>query len=160
MQHLLQVSLEALLIFLLSSSPAILKSTYGSYHGCSAFICLIMAADSIPWLKKRGDLWSLGCVLYALFHGQSPFHDNVDYHALIKVKSGVVAYPSESNVNAEAKDLIGKLLVCLSVDAALHLIQSSDPLFCFVVVLSKKAPNPDDRPTIADALQHDFLSSA
>ncbi|XP_003738362.1 serine/threonine-protein kinase PLK4-like [Galendromus occidentalis] len=54
------------------------------------------------------DLWSLGCMLYTFLTGSPPFHDPKIRSTLTKVVMSSIQIPS--NLSAEARDLIGKLL--------------------------------------------------
>jgi len=56
-----------------------------------------------------GDLWALGCVVYLLFVGKTPFVSNNEYLTFNKIKEGKFVFPE--NINSDAKDLISNLLV-------------------------------------------------
>jgi len=55
------------------------------------------------------DLWALGCILYQIFHGQTPFYDINDYLIILKIKNRQM-HDISNDVPEEAKDLINKLL--------------------------------------------------
>jgi serine/threonine protein kinase len=59
------------------------------------------------------DMWSFGVILYILLGGYPPFHDEDQKELFKRIKAGVYAFHDQywSEVSAEAKDLIAKLLV-------------------------------------------------
>ena len=54
------------------------------------------------------DLWSLGCITYALLTGKPPFECATVQDTLLRIKSGKYAMPGQ--FSSEVTDLIGKLL--------------------------------------------------
>ena len=76
----------------------------------------------------QSDLWSLGCILYALLTGTPPFECPNVQDTLLKIKKGKFKLPG--NMSAEVQDLVSGLL-----DA-----------------------NPDNRIGIEEVLSHDFLA--
>lgn len=54
------------------------------------------------------DLWSLGCIMYALITGTPPFECSTVQDTLVRIKSGKFKLPS--NISPEACDLIQNLL--------------------------------------------------
>lgn len=54
------------------------------------------------------DLWSLGCILYALLTGTPPFECSTVADTLMRIKSGKFTLPS--NFSKIAEDLVAKLL--------------------------------------------------
>lgn len=56
------------------------------------------------------DLWALGCVVYQLYVGRSPFEGNSQYLVLQAVKERKIEYPHERYFPAVVKDLVEKLL--------------------------------------------------
>eukprot|EP00040_Diaphanoeca_grandis_P018683 m.98270 g.98270 ORF g.98270 m.98270 type:complete len:460 (-) comp27047_c0_seq1:501-1880(-) len=81
---------------------------------------------------KAIDMWSCGVILYVILSGTMPFQGDNNDEIFAKIKSGVVAFPTEdfSGVSEQAIALI-KLMLQL---------------------------NPDERITAEDALQHQWLS--
>lgn len=60
-------------------------------------------------LSMGSDLWALGCLLFAMFVGQSPFYDTDENVSNEKVKIGEFECPKE--IPEDAVSLIKKLLV-------------------------------------------------
>jgi aurora kinase len=82
---------------------------------------------------KRVDTWALGVLMYECLVGTPPFEvpDSVEEtHA--RITSGVVEFPDEPLLSADAKDLIEKLL----------------------------QREPSQRLTLGEVLQHPFLAAA
>jgi len=61
---------------------------------------------------KECDYWSIGIVLYILLCGYPPFYDEDNLVLFEKIKNGDFSFPesSWSNVSAEVKDLLKKIL--------------------------------------------------
>uniref|UniRef100_H2Z6B1 3-phosphoinositide-dependent protein kinase 1 n=1 Tax=Ciona savignyi TaxID=51511 RepID=H2Z6B1_CIOSA len=55
------------------------------------------------------DLWALGCIIYQMLSGKTPFHDDSEYYVFQKIVSRDFRCPV--NMDTDAQDLIGKLLV-------------------------------------------------
>ncbi|ETV75761.1 AGC/PDK1 protein kinase, variant [Aphanomyces astaci] len=56
----------------------------------------------------KSDLWSLGCILFQLFAGETPFHGGSAYLTFLRVKAGTFHLPAF--FSDDAKDLITQLL--------------------------------------------------
>ena len=56
------------------------------------------------------DLWALGCVVYQLYVGRSPFEGTSQYLVLQAVKERKIEYPHERYFPAVVKDLVERLL--------------------------------------------------
>ena len=54
------------------------------------------------------DLWALGCIIYEMRVGQTPFHGTVDYEVFNKIKDRQLVIPNE--LEPEVVDIIDKLL--------------------------------------------------
>lgn len=55
------------------------------------------------------DLWALGCIIYQMYTGQSPFRDKTDYLVFRKILEGSLTIPVELPI--EAANLIKSLLI-------------------------------------------------
>lgn len=55
------------------------------------------------------DIWALGCILYLMFYGQTPFKEKTEYLIFQKIKQNTLTFP-EKEIPVDAKDLISKLL--------------------------------------------------
>ena len=75
----------------------------------------------------QADLWSLGCIMYAMMTGKPPFECATVQDTLVRIKSGRFVIPAD--FSEEAADLINKLLT----------------------------QDPSVRTTVADVLNHAFL---
>lgn len=62
---------------------------------------------------QQCDMWSLGVIIYVLLCGAPPFFGDTDFEVLRKVRKGIYDFdmPAWDYVSADAKDLIGKMLV-------------------------------------------------
>lgn len=60
---------------------------------------------------KGNDIWAFGCVLYKMLTGLYPFVGSNDYQIFNKVQSINYSFPDD--IDAEARDLIKKILVKL-----------------------------------------------
>ena len=90
------------------------------------------ADDAGAAVGAPADLWSAGCVLFALLSGQLPFGGDTDADVLAAIAGGVGGVPrgaAWSRVSDEAVDLVRHLL----------------------------ARDPAARPSAVDALQHPWL---
>ena len=56
----------------------------------------------------QADLWSLGCIMYAMMTGKPPFECATVQDTLVRIKSGRFIIPAD--FSQEAADLINKLL--------------------------------------------------
>ncbi|RHY57882.1 hypothetical protein DYB30_004876 [Aphanomyces astaci] len=56
----------------------------------------------------KSDLWSLGCILFQLLAGETPFHGGSAYLTFLRVKAGTFHLPAF--FSDDAKDLITQLL--------------------------------------------------
>ena len=57
----------------------------------------------------EADLWALGCIIYQMFSGTSPFKDKTEYLVFKKILE--VNFTFSDKFNEEAKDLINSLLI-------------------------------------------------
>ena len=54
------------------------------------------------------DLWALGCMIYEMRVGQTPFNGTVDYEVFHKIKERQLIIPNE--LEPEVVDIIDRLL--------------------------------------------------
>mmetsp|Transcript_53383 Transcript_53383/g.127700 ORF Transcript_53383/g.127700 Transcript_53383/m.127700 type:complete len:1270 (+) Transcript_53383:42-3851(+) len=54
------------------------------------------------------DLWALGCIIYLMLLGETPFHDASEYLIFQRIQQGDYTFPENEHI--EAKDLIEALL--------------------------------------------------
>lgn len=59
-------------------------------------------------VSKEADMWALGCVIYQMLSGKSPFKAPTDYLIFQKIKNLEYVIPEE--FTPEAKDIVQKLL--------------------------------------------------
>lgn len=57
------------------------------------------------------DLWALGCILYLLYFGKTPFFDPHEMSVYSKIISVNYKIPEGRDISEEALDLIKRLLV-------------------------------------------------
>ena len=54
------------------------------------------------------DLWALGCMIYEMRVGRTPFHANLDFEVYDKINNRHLVIPND--LDAETVDIIDKLL--------------------------------------------------
>lgn len=66
--------------------------------------------------NNKADMWAVGCILYYLVEGNSPFHDSNSMRMNMKIRQGKVEFEDNwKGVSVSLKDLISSLI---KVDAA------------------------------------------
>jgi len=78
----------------------------GYYPYCSPEICL-----GLSYIGPEVDVWSLGCVLYALVLGEPPFHHDPRDPDRTKAYITSAAYTIPRRSTREFQDLLAKILV-------------------------------------------------
>ena len=73
-----------------------------SFVGTALYISPEMLNDNIA--VPASDLWALGCIIYQMRSGVTPFHANVDYEVFQKITSATFGYPLE--FEAELADIV------------------------------------------------------
>ena len=73
-----------------------------SFVGTALYISPEMLNDNIA--VPASDLWALGCIIYQMRAGVTPFHANVDYEVFQKITSATFSYPLE--FEAELADIV------------------------------------------------------
>lgn len=56
------------------------------------------------------DIWSMGCMLYAMLCGQLPFTGKTPNEVIEKIKKGIFEFPIEIELSTAVKDLIARML--------------------------------------------------
>lgn len=79
----------------------------GSFVGSADFVSPEVLGDE-P-VGPESDLWSFGCLVYALLVGQSPFHTESTFETFQRIQK--LEYTVPESVPPEAENLIRKLLV-------------------------------------------------
>lgn len=88
-------------------------------------------------LRHRNDLWALGCTLYQMLSGSSPFKDASEWLIFQRIIARDLKFPEY--FSAEARDLIDKLLVSTNTNCIYRLCAQVPHLFfmqmkcCFVL---------------------------
>lgn len=86
---------------------------------------------SVTWDKRfcssctylnRNDLWALGCTLYQMLSGTSPFKDTSEWLIFQRIIARDIRFPNY--FSDAARDLIDRLLVCYMHFSACYLLPS------------------------------------
>lgn len=85
----------------------LVRQVEGRYHGKSSIAFKLLITFILS-----SDLWALGCIIYRMIAGQFPFQGLSEYLTLEKIK--ILEYTFPEGFDEQAKDLVQKLLVCLS----------------------------------------------
>ncbi|XP_043859579.1 putative 3-phosphoinositide-dependent protein kinase 2 [Dromiciops gliroides] len=83
------------------------KARANSFVGTAQYVAPELLAEK--GVCKSCDLWALGCVIYYLIAGLSPFHAVNEYFIFLKIMKLAYDFPEE--FFPKAKDLVEKLLV-------------------------------------------------
>lgn len=83
------------------------RSERGSFVGSADYVSPEILKET-P-ITPSSDLWSYGCIVYALLVGEGPFHTESSYATFGRIENNDFKVPDY--VPADAKDLIEKLLV-------------------------------------------------
>lgn len=79
-------------------------------------------SDGFLYVRDRNDLWALGCTLFQMLSGSSPFKDASEWLIFQRIIARDLRFPEF--FSDEARDLIDKLLVYNYTDYFLN-------SFCF-----------------------------
>jgi 3-phosphoinositide dependent protein kinase-1 len=77
-----------------------------SFVGTALYISPEMLNDNLS--LPAMDLWALGCIIYQMRVGQTPFSGSIDYEVFQKITDRQLIIPNE--LEPEAVDIIDKLL--------------------------------------------------
>lgn len=66
------------------------------------------ALIGLPYDLKKGDMWAMGCILYAMINGRVPFGDHSEYDTSINIIEG--NYQVETFWSSSLADLFKRLL--------------------------------------------------
>ncbi|OHT01066.1 AGC family protein kinase [Tritrichomonas foetus] len=83
------------------------KYDRGSFVGSADYVSPEIMLET-P-VGPSSDIWSFGCVAYAMIVGEAPFHANSNFATFQKIEKNQYTFPDF--VPADAKDLIEKILV-------------------------------------------------
>jgi serine/threonine protein kinase len=89
-----------------SQHPASLRIELSGDMTITLHICAYKPLCSLD----RNDLWALGCTLYQMLSGSSPFKDASEWLIFQRIIARDLKFPEY--FSDEARDLIDKLLVC------------------------------------------------
>lgn len=98
-------------------------------EGTAAFMAPEMQNTADGFLAKPTDIWSMGITLYTYINEKPPFWDDNEY--CIQTKAETEELLKLENVSDELNDLLSKML----------------------------AKDPNDRPTVAQVLEHEWFKN-
>ncbi|CAD8127403.1 unnamed protein product [Paramecium sonneborni] len=78
-----------------------------TFVGTAEYVSPELLEDDI--CGPQADLWALGCIIYKMFTGTTPFCDQTEYLVFQKVRS--CQYSKNNKIPQDGMDLISKLLV-------------------------------------------------
>eukprot|EP00475_Leptophrys_vorax_P033521 TRINITY_DN5279_c0_g1_i2.p1 TRINITY_DN5279_c0_g1~~TRINITY_DN5279_c0_g1_i2.p1 ORF type:complete len:612 (+),score=127.22 TRINITY_DN5279_c0_g1_i2:189-1838(+) len=84
-----------------------IKDRKNSFVGSAEYVSPEILSDNPCGFAA--DLWSLGCLIYTLLEGRSPFHAGTEYLTFQRILHSEVTYPAD--FPDTAKDLVSRLLV-------------------------------------------------
>ena len=82
------------------------KAERGSFVGSADYVSPETLKETT--ISPSTDLWSYGCIIYALFVGDGPFHTESSYATFQKIENNEYSFPDY--FPEDAKDLVTKLL--------------------------------------------------
>ena len=83
------------------------QTVAGTFVGTALYISPEMLTDNKAVLAS--DLWALGCILYQMRTGSTPFQADSDFQVFSKITSGSKFKP-KAKIEPELLDLVDKLL--------------------------------------------------
>lgn len=94
-------------------SVALTQQDIAAEHSSMPFrACELFEVQVGTPLDEKVDIWSLGCTLFALAYGTSPFETNAGDSIVMAVRNGQYKFPANDQVYSQGlKDLISSMLV-------------------------------------------------
>lgn len=93
------------------------KDASCQYHGQPSFAGTslylppeVITGTAQPEMAFALDLWALGCIIFLMLVGKTPFHAETQYLAFQRIQNGDYVFPNFGFVYYGARDLIASLL--------------------------------------------------
>ncbi|KAF8586893.1 kinase-like protein [Ramaria rubella] len=80
-----------------------------TFVGTAAYVSPELLSGPVKTTSRSSDIWAIGCIIYFLMVGQSPFLALTDYLSFRKIEALDYTFPE--NFDADAMDLVQRILV-------------------------------------------------